>query len=129
LFGGERRRSGFAGKLVLDAPPWSALSTRARRRCDESERTRRRGAVVIGEPESEVDERRRNRADDPLDGDRLDVFRRLLLEPHHDAAAPRAAERNRDDRAFLEPVGEVRERPRKRACGDQRVDGGKASQK
>ena len=51
LFGGERRRSGFAGKLVLDAPPWSALSARGRRGRDESERTSRRGAVVVGEPE------------------------------------------------------------------------------
>jgi hypothetical protein len=129
LFGGERRRSGFAGKVVLDAPPWSALSARTRRRRDQSERTSRRGAVVVGEPEGQVDERRRNRADDPLDGNRLDVLRSLLLEADDDAAAARAAERDRDDRALLEPVREVRKRPRERACGDQRVDGGKASQK
>jgi hypothetical protein len=116
LLVGERRRSGFSGELVLDAPPRSALSARARRRRDESERTGRGGAVVVGEPEGEVDERRRDRADDALDGDRLDVFRSLLLEADDDAAAAGTAERDRDDRALLEPVGEVCERTRKRAC-------------
>jgi hypothetical protein len=129
LLGGELRRSSFAGKLVLDAPPRSALSARARRRRDESERTGRRGAVVVGEPEGQVDERRRDRADDPFDRDRLDVFRSLLLQADDDAAPARAAERDGDDRALLEPVGEVRERARERARGDQRIDGGEACQK
>jgi hypothetical protein len=114
---------------VLDAPPRCPLSARARRRRDESERAGRRGAVVVGEPEGQVDERRRNRADDPLDGDRLDVLGSLLLEPDDDAAAARAPERDRDDRALLEAVGEVRERTREGARGYERVDGGEPGQK
>ena len=63
------------------------------------ERARRRRAVVVGDPERELDERRRQLLDDALDRRGLDPVRRRNVDLGHDAAAPRVPEPHLDDRA------------------------------
>ncbi len=90
---------------------------------DERERARRRRAVVVGEPERELDERRRDLADDRFDRPRLDALRRRVDELRDDAARPRAAERHAHDRADADVVRHlVRERARDRPRGHERKD-------
>ena len=100
----------------------------ARRRVWRNERQGARGSrpVVVGEPEREIDESRRDRPEHTLDRDRLDLWRSLVLEPDDDSAPPRLPERNGDDGPFLEPVGKVGERPRKGARGHEWIDRGEA---
>ena len=91
---------------------------------DQLERAARRRAVVVGDPEREVDERGRQLVDDGLDRDRMDPLRGLVHDLDDDPALPRAAERDRDDRTLLRPVRQlVGERPRQRARRHERVDG------
>jgi hypothetical protein len=98
-------------------------------RRDEGERARGGRAVVVREPESEIDERRREGLEDALDRGRLDSFRPLDVDVDDDATALRVAEADLDDRALLRPVGNlVRERARESAGADERVDGGEARQ-
>jgi tRNA (cmo5U34)-methyltransferase len=93
-------------------------------RRDERERPRRRRAVVVGEPEREVDERRRQRLGDPLDRRGRDSLRRRDADLRHDAPVPRVAEAHHDDGAFSGLLGDlVRERTRDRARGHERIDG------
>ena len=56
-------------------------------RRDQPERTRGRRAVVVGQPEREVDERRRHRLADALDRRRLDALGRRDVQLGDDAAA------------------------------------------
>ena len=94
-------------------------------RGDESERARRGRAVVVGEPQREIDERGRQRPGDALDRRRLHALRRRDVDLGDDAAPSRVAEAHFDDRALLRLLGDlVGERPRDRACGDERIDGG-----
>ena len=65
---------------------------------------------MVGDPERQIDERRRHEAEHALDGDGLDVGRHRLDQLDDDPTPARAAERHRDDRSLLEPVAEVRER-------------------
>jgi hypothetical protein len=96
-------------------------------RRDQRERAGRRRAVVVREPEGEIDERRRQRLEHPLCRDGLDVRRRCGVGVDDDAAATRVAEGDREDGAFPNIVPDlVGERPRERACIDDRVDGGEA---
>jgi hypothetical protein len=118
--GGRRLR----GQLVLDAAPARSGPARAGLRGNERQRPGGRGAVVVGEPEREVEERLRDGPEHVVDGDGLDVPRRLVVEPDDHAAASRAAEAHRHDRAPLETVGQVRVRPRDGARGDERDHGG-----
>ena len=102
-------------------PPLASPGARVRR--DERERPGRCRAVVLGEPERKLDERRRNLVDDRSCRSDRDPGRRLDPDPHDDTAHPPPAERDRDDRASLDPVLDlVRERTRQRAGGDERVD-------
>ena len=111
-----------ARRRDADAP--LAAPLRVVRR-DERERARRRRAVVVGEPQREIDERRRQRLGDALDRRRLDAVRRRDVDLGDDAAPPRVAEPHLDDRALLRLVRHlVRERPRDRARGHERIDGG-----
>ena len=91
---------------------------------DEGERASRRRAVVVRDPEGEVDERRRDRSEHTFDRDRLDPGGRVLGELRDDPPPPRRAEPDRDDRALLEPVAEVGERAGEGTRGDEREDGG-----
>ena len=123
---GEAERGGslLGGQLVLDAAAARAGAPRAGFRGDQGQRPCRRGAVVVGEPEGEVEEGLRDGSEHVLDGDGLDVPGRLVLEPDDDPAATRAPEAHRHDRAPFEPVREVRVRPRDGARGDERDHGG-----
>ncbi len=96
----------------------------AGRRRDQGERPRRGRAVEVREPEGELDERRGDAADHPLDRDGVDALGRLVPDGDDDAAPRGAAERDGDDRARLDAVGEVGERPRDGARGHERVDRG-----
>jgi hypothetical protein len=102
-------------------------SPRRALRRDQGERAGRGRAVVVGEPESEVDERRRERLEHPLGRNGRDVGRRLGVGVHDDSAAAGVAERDRDDRALPHLVPDlVGEKPREGAGADDRVDGGEA---
>ena len=64
-------RLGLAGHARGRSAPFAAPGTQLRR--DELERPRRGRAVVVGKPEREVDERRRQLVEDALDRRRLDA--------------------------------------------------------
>ena len=66
---------------------------------------------------------------DPVDRDRLNPGRRLLADLDDDPSAPGAAERHRDDCAFLDSFGQlVGELARgQSACGHKRIDGSVAA--
>ena len=74
------------GGLVLTGerlPPGRRCLLFSALRCfgrNECERTARRGAVVLGDPERKVDERRRHGADNAVDRTGLDAGRRRLTE-------------------------------------------------
>ena len=117
-----RRLGGEAGR-GRHLPPLAAPLRLQRR--DQRERAGRRRAVVVREPEGEVDERGRERLEHPLGGDRLDVRRRLGVGVDHDAAASRVAEPDGEDGALPHLVPDfIGERPCERARIDDRVDGG-----
>ena len=122
LLGGQRGRRRLSGqslgqRLTLAAP-------RPHPRRDELQRARRSRAVVLGQPERQVDERRRELVEDAPDRSCLHPERRRFLQPDDDAAHLRAPEGHRDDRPlphFLRHlVGERREQPRERRRGDRR---------
>ena len=119
---------GLGGKRVARpdlAPLTPALRLLGR---DEREGARRRRAVVLGDPEGELDERRRHRLDDPLDGRRHDTVRGRDADLGDDAAAAGVAEAHFDDRARLDLVRHlVGEGARDGAGGDERVDRGEAT--
>ncbi len=126
LFLGELLGSRLRRERLRALSALGALASRPRLGGDERESARRSRAVVVGEPEREVDERGRDGAENALDGNGLDLRRSLVLEPDDDPAAVRPSERNGHDRALLEPVREIGERPRESARGHQRVDRGEA---
>jgi hypothetical protein len=93
-------------------------------RRDERQCARGSGSVVVGEPECELDERRRHAVDDGTCV--RDVHPGGSPDARLDDDAPNMAgtERDRDDVALVDLVGDgVRERPRERPCGHERVDG------
>ena len=127
LLGRQLGRRGLAAERLplrrlrpLD-PPLRRL------RRDERERAAVRRAVVVGEPEREVDERGRQSGDDRLDGLRVDPLRRLVGDLDDDSRARvgrrSGRERPRPSPRRPRPVGE---RPVERAGGDEREDGGEA---
>ncbi len=130
----ERDRLGLARlgggvlpwKIVRTLPTPGSVAARTRRGSDEAERPRRSRPVVLGHPEREVDEGRGHCAEHVVDGDRLDIRRRGVLEPDDHPAALRPPEAHGDDGALLQAAGEVRKRPRDGASRDERHDGGKA---
>ena len=120
-----RRRLGGETRRRRDLAPLAAALRLVRR--DQRERAGRRRAVVVREPEREIDERRGKRLEHALRRDRLDVGRRLGVGVDDHAAAPGVAEGDREDGALLHLVPDlVRERPREGARADDRVDGGEA---
>ena len=98
---------------------------RAPERRHELERARRRRAVVVGDPEREVDERRPGSRRAPSrPGRRLIPARRLDADLDDDATGRAAAEPHLHDRALADIVRHlVREQPRDGARRDERVDG------
>ena len=126
LLGGEVLGRRLRWKRLRPLAPLRARAPGPRLGRDERQRARGRRSVVVGEPESQIDERGRHRAEDALDGDRLDLRRSLVLEADDDAAPPRPPEGNGDDGALLQPVGEVGEGTREGTRGHERVDRGEA---
>ena len=120
---GQRVGTRLAHEILCARPPLCTGAPLAGRRGYERECPRRGGAVVVREPEREVDERLRDRPEHLRDGDRLDVLGHLVLERDDDAPALGAPECDRDDRPALEAVGQVREGPGESAGGDERIDG------
>ncbi len=121
--GGRRLCSESRGRRHL--PPLTTPLRLLRR--DERERAGGRRAVVVREPEREVDERRRERLEHALGRDRLDVGRRLGVGVDDHPATPGVAEADRENGPLPHLVPDlVRERPRERASTDDRVDGGEA---
>ena len=85
-------------------------------RCDERERAGRGRAVVVGEPERELDERRGDAVDDGARVRDLDPVGSLDTDVDDDAAHASSAEPDRDDVARVDLVGDaVGEGPRQRA--------------
>ena len=92
---------------------------------DQRERASRRRAVVLRDPERELDERLRQLLDDALDRRRLDAFRRRDVDLVDDTSPLRVAEPHLDDRARLNVVRDlVRELARERARRYERIDRG-----
>ena len=118
----RRKRPDRSGRRV--APLAAALRVVRR---DERERARRRRAVVVGEPEREIDERRRQRLRDALDRRGSNAVRQRHADLGDDAAPARVAELHLDDRALRVLRHLVRERPRHRPGGHERIDGGVAA--
>ena len=89
------------------------------------ERPRRGRAVVVREPQREIDERLRQLVDHVADRRRLHAFGRALLQADDHAAPLGPAKANRDHRSLAD-LGRnlVGERPRHRPRRDERVDGG-----
>src|SRR5439155_24284181 len=91
-------------------------------RRDECERASRRRAVVLGDPEGELDERLRQLLDDALDRRGLDSLRRRDVDLRDDTASLRVAEAHLDDRAQPNIVGNlVGELTRERARRYERI--------
>ena len=102
--------------------PLPATLPHARR--DECERARRGRAVVLGEPERQVDERGRQFLDDPADRHDVDPLGSAPIHLDHDSAAPPPPERHLDDGALADALrNRVREEARERARGDEGVHG------
>src|SRR5207244_2410680 len=81
----ERKALPVARRRLLLAP----LPLQRR---DQLERAPRRRAVVVGDPEGEVDEGRRQLVDDRLDREGIDPVGRLVDDRDDDAALSRATE-------------------------------------
>ena len=92
---------------------------------DERQRTGRGRAVVVGDPERELDERRRNAIDDvPCIRD-LDALGSGDARLHHDAADRARTERDREDVSLADVVGNrISEGPCERPRRDEGIDRG-----
>ena len=74
---------------------------------DERKRAAGRRAVVVGEPERKLDERRGQRLFDPLDRRGVHALGRRVLQSDDDAALLRASEAHRNHRPPLHVVGRL----------------------
>ncbi len=128
LGGAERSRPRLARQGLAHGGAGTLAASGALERRDELERAGGRRSVVAGDPESELDQRRRHLVHDLLDGRGLDSLRRRIRHLDDDAAPPSVPEPHLHDRPRPDLVRHlVRERPRDRAGGDERVDGGEAT--
>ena len=94
-------------------------------RCNERQCATGSRAVVVGDPERELDERPRQLLDDTLDRRRVDSLWRLHVDLGHDAALLRVAETHLDDGTGTDVVRNlVRELAREGAGGHERIDRG-----
>ena len=123
------RRAQLCGlRFARERVPFGGLRALAARLAlhgrDERERASRCRAVVVREPERELDQRRRELLDDALDRRRLYPVRRRHADLRHDAAPARVAEAHLDDGAGADRVWHlVRELAREGARGHERIDG------
>ena len=122
----RRRQLGGLG-LAAERIPCGRLATRASprsgMRSDESQRARRSRAVVVGQPEREIDEWRRDPVDDRARVGDLDPVGRIDVHIDDDAANAPPAEPDRHDVAARHVLRyAIRERPRERTGGDEGKD-------
>jgi hypothetical protein len=122
----RRRKLGRLG-LAAQRIACGRLATSATSRScvwrHEGQRACRRRAVVIGQPEREVDERRRNSVDDRARIGDLDPVGRIDVHVDDDAADASSAEPDRHDMTTGDILrNAVRERPRERTGGDEGED-------
>jgi hypothetical protein len=114
------------GRLAVERLPLARgrllLPPRPPHRRDELQRPRRGRAVVLGQPEREIDERLGQLVDDALDRHRAHPDRRRFHDLDHDPPRARAAERHRHDSALARAVGELvgELAPTEGARGDER---------
>ena len=101
--GNLRRRGDGCGRLVDELLPLRGgrllLTALRRLRRDERQRPGRRRAVVVGQPQRQLDQRGRNLADHGVDRLDLNAGGHALVERDDDPTRPRAAERHPNDRA------------------------------
>ena len=125
LVGAQRVRRGLAlERLPLDRRRLLLAALPPHRR-DQLERARRRRAVVVREPERQIDERRRQLVHDALHRQRLDPGRRRVSTTS--TTTPRARERPNGTETTAPlpaPSGSsyVNSRARERARGHERDD-------
>ena len=123
LVGREALRLRLAVERLANGRGRSLAPRRAAQRGDELERAGGRRAVVVGDPEREVDERRRDLVEQPADEGRLDARGSLDADVRNDAAGRAPPEADGDDRALADALRHlVRERLRQRAGRDERID-------
>jgi hypothetical protein len=120
---GQLRRLGLPREPLSGRAPLAPAHAQAR--SHELERPGRRRAVVAGDPEREIDERRRQLVEHALDRCCSDPWRSLDAGLHDDSARRAAAEANGDDCSLADAVRHlVGERTCDRARRDEWVDGG-----
>ena len=96
-------------------------------RRDQLERPPGRRAVVVRDPEREIDEHRGQLVEHGVDQNRLDTLGSLVDELDDDSPPPRATERHGDDGALRRSVRQlVGEWPRERAGRHEWVNGREA---
>jgi hypothetical protein len=99
------------------------LHRRHQRQCAPGRR-----AVVVGDPERQLDERARQLFDHSLDGGCVDPHRRLNVDLRYHTTPACVAEANLDHRTWADVFGNlVGELARERTRGHERIDGGVAS--
>ena len=122
-----RRQNGRLGLSCERLARAGLLAFAARRplhRRDERQGARRRRAVVVRNPEGELDQRRWQLVDDALDRRDLDARRCRDAELDDEPAPLCVPEAHLDDRADTRVLRHlVGERPRDRARGDQGIHG------
>ena len=120
----QRRGRRFTGKGVALRRTRAFTARLPHQRSDKSESAARSRAVVRGDPERQLDERRRQFLDDALHRCGLDALGRRNADLCDDTAPPRVPEAHLDHRARPDAVGHlVGELTRERAGGDERIDG------
>ena len=117
-------RARFPGQGVALGGRRRFLPPLALERRDERERPPGCRAVVVGDPERQVDEGRRQLLEHAADRRELDARRRLVFGRDDNASRAAAAERDLDHGALGDALRRVvRERPRERPGREQREDG------
>ena len=112
----------LAGQAVPERGRPALAAPRPCVRCDQRQCPRGRRPVVVGEPEREVHESRRNPVENVAGGRDVDALGRGHAGLDDDPAQPSATEPDRDDRAARDVLVDlVRERSRERAGGHERV--------
>ena len=125
LGGRESQRRRLAVERVAQSRLRSLAARLPLHRSNERESARRRRAVVVRDPQRQLDEPPGQLLDDALDRSDDDAVRRLDPDLDHEPATLRVSEPHLDDRADARLLGHlVREGPRERSRGDEWVDGG-----
>ncbi len=121
----ELGRLGLTGQPVAGRRLRPLAAGLALHRRDERERAAGRRAVVVRDPERQLDERFRQLLDDTLDLGGLDALRGRDVDLRHDTASLRVAEAHFDDRAGPDLVPDlVGELACERARRYEGIDGG-----